>query len=194
VYVASLFVPTKYSQVLLAALQMRQDPREAWLIAQKWPSTAPVQPHPRGKEPRDFMPPTVAEVAAVYKCASCVASCHCHLRACSHQAGTTQQTCKGCTMPLPPPDPDLPLAVECTVQSRQSLLILLHFHGRLLCIMNSAICTVQHRWQQCCSVAFPVPCVSASCRQAVNWLSTWGFIHSVAEGAFALCAPAPLKI
>jgi hypothetical protein len=51
-----------------SALQMRQDPREAWLIAQKWPSTAPVQPHPRGKEPRNFMPPTVAEVAAVYKC------------------------------------------------------------------------------------------------------------------------------
>ena len=53
---------------------MRQDPREAWLIAQKWPSTAPVQPHPRGKEPREFMPPTVAEVAAVYKCIVLTAS------------------------------------------------------------------------------------------------------------------------
>lgn len=75
-------------------LQMRQDPREAWLIAQKWPSTAPVQPHPRGKDPRDFMPPTVAEVAAVYKCVGCTASCLSHL---SQHAGITQQACKGCT-------------------------------------------------------------------------------------------------
>lgn len=56
------------------ALQTRQDPREAWLIAQKWPSTAPVQPHPPNKEARDFMPPTVAEVAAVYKCAAAAAA------------------------------------------------------------------------------------------------------------------------
>ena len=98
----SLPVLREAPEVLHGVTQMRQDPREAWLIAQKWPSTAPVQPHPGGKEPRDFMSPTVAEVAAVYKYVVLTASSFLDLSACSYDADINQQACMGCNMPPPP--------------------------------------------------------------------------------------------
>ena len=82
------------------ALQAHQDPREAWLIAQKWPSTAPVQPHPPGKEPRDFLPPTVAEIAAVYRCVENAAPLHARRQmspcACKVRNSTLAANARGC--------------------------------------------------------------------------------------------------